>query len=108
MAEPARKSREVAASAGRERELGLDRLFGSLMRVWATGAAGLGAGSEGFVDDGLDGPDAATTLDAAAEAAIELLGIARQRPSGAYGTTDVMVAEDVAGTDNHREGGSGR
>ena len=99
---------KVAASAGRERELGLDRFLGRLMGVWATGAAGLGAGTESLVDDGLDGPRAAAALGTAAKAAIKLFRIARQRSAGAHGTTDIMVAEDVAGTDDHRKGGSGR
>ena len=36
---------------------------------------------------------------------MELLGISRQGPAGAHGIADVVVAEDVAGTNDHREGG---
>ena len=42
--------------------------------VRASGAAGLGAGPERLVDNGLDGARAAAAFGAAAEAAIDLLG----------------------------------
>ncbi len=37
------------------------------------------------------------------KAAIELLGIARQIFRCADSTADVMVAKDIAGTDNHED-----
>lgn len=40
----------------------------------AAGTAGLGAGAEGLVNDGLDGARAPPALGAATEASIELLG----------------------------------
>ena len=43
--------------------------------VGASGTAGLGAGAERLVDDGLDGARATAAFGAAAEAAIDLLGI---------------------------------
>ena len=70
--------RRRTASAGGECELGGRGLFGRLMAVRAAGAAGLGAGAKGFVDDGLDGARAAAALGAATEAAIDLLGVSRQ------------------------------
>jgi hypothetical protein len=69
--------------------------------VRATGAAFLGAGAKRFVDDGLDGARAAAAFGAAAEAAVNLLGIPRQVRGCTYGTSDIVVAQDVAGTDNH-------
>jgi hypothetical protein len=69
--------------------------------VRAAGAALLGAGAERFVDDGLDGARAAAAFGAAAEATVNLFGISRQVRSCTYGTTDIVVAQDVAGTDNH-------
>ena len=39
------------------------------------------------------------------KAAIELLGISRQGPAAVYGIADVMVAEDVTGTNDHLEAG---
>ncbi len=54
-----------------------------LAAVRASGAAGLGAGTEGVVNDGLDGTRASATLGAA---------------------TETVVAEDVAGTNNHENG----
>jgi hypothetical protein len=65
------------------------------------GAAFLGAGAERFVDDGLDRARAAAALGAATEAPINLLGISRQVRSRTHGIPDIVVAEDVAGTDDH-------
>ncbi len=46
---------------------------------------------------------AAAAFSAAAEAAIDLLGISRVRATRLhYGVTDIVVAEDVTGTDNHQ------
>jgi hypothetical protein len=67
--------------------------------------AGLGAGTERLVNDGLDGASASATFGAAAEAAIDLLGIAWKGFRGVDGITDIVVAEDVAGTNNHKVGG---
>jgi hypothetical protein len=69
--------------------------------VRATGAAFLGAGAERFVDDGLDGARTAAAFGAAAEATVNLFGIPRHVRGCTYGTTDIVVAQDVAGTDNH-------
>ena len=81
----------------------MDRLV--LMRrragVLAAGAAGLGAGAERLVDDGLDGTRAAAAFGATTEAAVDLLGTSGEVFCGLDGTTDIMVAEDVTGTDNH-------
>jgi hypothetical protein len=71
------------------------------MPVRAADMARPRARSQRLVDDGLDGPRAATAFRAAAEAAIELLGASRKIVSRAYGLTNIMVAQDVAGTDNH-------
>jgi hypothetical protein len=73
--------------------------------VWASGTAGLGANAESLVNNGLDGARAPATFGAATEAAIELLGIAGKVFRGTDGTADIVVAEDVAGTDNHENGG---
>ena len=80
----------------------LSRLvIGGGMAVRATRAAGLGAGAKRFVDDGLDGACAAAAFGAAAEAAINLLGIACHARSYTDGIADIMVAQDVTGTDDH-------
>ena len=70
--------------------------------VGAAGAAGLGAGTERLVDDRLDGARAATAFGATAEAAIHLLCISCHRPAAIDGIADIVVAEDVTGTDNHQ------
>jgi len=67
-------------------------------------AAGLGAGTERLVDDGLDGTRAPAAFGAAAEATINLLRIARQFPGGDYGIADIVVAEDVTGANDHGDG----
>ena len=95
----------MPASGGGEGELDKD-ILGLRIRpvVPASGMAGLGAGPEGLVDDGLDGARASAAFGAAAEAAVDLLGIARKVFRGADGVADIVVAEDVAGTDNHENG----
>ena|ERR1700759_5349936 len=67
----------------------------------AGGAAGLGAGAQGLVDDGLDRARATAALGAASEASIELLGVAGEMLRGLDGTADIMVAKHVARTDDH-------
>jgi hypothetical protein len=75
--------------------------------VRAAGTACLDAGTECLFDDGVDGARATTAIGAATEAAIELLCISRQGPAAAHGIADVVVAEDVTGTNDHLRGGSG-
>ena len=67
----------------------------------AAGTTGLGAGPQSLFDDGLEGARAASALGAAAEAAIDLLRVARKVRCSIYGVADVMVAKHVAGTDDH-------
>jgi len=69
--------------------------------VRAAGTAFLGAGAEGFIDDGLDRARATAAFGAAAEATINLFRISRQVRGCAYGTADIVVAQNVAGTDDH-------
>ena len=65
------------------------------------GTAGLGAGPQSLVDNGLEGARASAALGAATETAIDLLGATREIISGADSVADIVVAEDVAGTNNH-------
>jgi hypothetical protein len=74
---------------------------GDGMAVRAARAARLGAGAEGFVDDGLDGAGATAAFGAATKAAIDLLWMTRQVPGRAHGIADILIAKDVARTDNH-------
>ena len=76
-----------------------------IMAVRAAGTAGLGAGAKGFFDDRGDGPGAAAAIGTAAEAAVKLFGVARQVRGRTHGIADVMVTEDVAGTNDHETGG---
>jgi hypothetical protein len=69
--------------------------------VGTAGPAGLGARAERLVDDALDGAGATTAFGAATEAAIELLGVARKDICRTHGVADVVIAEDVTGTNNH-------
>jgi hypothetical protein len=73
--------------------------------VGAAGTAGLGAGSQRLVDDGLDGARTAAAFGAAAEATIELLGIPGQIFRTFDGTANIVVGQNVTGTNNH-EGGA--
>ena len=72
--------------------------------VGAPGATGLGASTQSLVNDGLDGARASATFGAAAQTSVDLLGITRQVFSGVDSVTDVVVADEVAGTDNHENG----
>jgi hypothetical protein len=95
----------AGVSAGRERE-GRGRFLrglvvGRVAAVRAAGAAFLGAGAERFVDDGLDGARAPAAFGAAAKATVNLFGIPRQVRGCADGTPDIVVTQNVAGTDNH-------
>jgi hypothetical protein len=88
-------------SGDSQRELGMNVRFHNRVAVRASGTASFGTGAERFVDDGFDGARASPTFSAATEAAIDLLGVARQIFRGADGTTDIMVGQDVTGTDDH-------
>src|SRR5215472_4305532 len=86
------------SSGGREREAAVV-VLGLVVRT--ASLAGMGAGAQRFVDDVLDGAGATAAFGAAAEAAIELLGTARKDICRGHGVADVVIAEDVAGADNH-------
>ena len=91
-------------SGGRERELGVGVWLHIVLAVRASGAAGLGTGAQGLVDDGLDGAGAPAAFGAAAEATVDLLGIAGKVRRGINRAADILVADDVTGTDNHENG----
>jgi hypothetical protein len=76
------------------------------MAVRASGTARLGTSPERFVDDRLDGARAPAAFGAATEAAIDLLGATREIRHRIDGTTDIVVGEDVTGTNNHESGRS--
>jgi hypothetical protein len=71
----------------------------------AAGAAGLGAGAQRLVDNALDGACAAAAFGAAAEATIDLLGIPGEVFRATDRTADIVVGQDVAGTNNHKTAG---
>jgi len=77
-------------------------LFGHAVR--AASAAGLGAWPEGFVDDGLDGASAAAAFGVAAQAAINLLRATRKVRGRSHRIADIMVTQDVAGTNDDEVG----
>jgi hypothetical protein len=102
---PGRSKRTISRLSGRsEREFVIDARFRIRPAVRASGLAGLGAGAESLVNDGFDRARASATFDAAAEAAIDLPGVARKLFRRADGMADIVVAEDVAGTNNHENG----
>jgi hypothetical protein len=65
------------------------------------GTAGRGASAQSLVDDGLEGARASAAFGATTETAVNLLGATREIIRGADGVADIVVSEDVAGTDNH-------
>jgi hypothetical protein len=83
--------REIAVDVGIFRDL--------VMRAART--AGLGASSQRLVDNGLEGARASAAFGATTETAIDLLGATGKIIRSADGVADIVVAEDVAGTNNH-------
>jgi hypothetical protein len=65
-------------SGSSERELGIEIRRGVPSAVGASRTTGLGASTERLLNEGFDGSRASAAFSAAAEAAIELLGIAGQ------------------------------
>lgn len=76
------------------------------LAVGTARATGLGAGTKGLVDDLLDGARAAAALRTAAEAAVDLFGIPGKIVRAVDRTADVVVGQNIAGTDNHGLAGS--
>ena len=89
--------RTLESSARGEGEFRLVLLVASHLAMRAAGVTGLRASPERLVDDGLDRARTAAAFGAAAEAAINLLGVAQHVVGGADGMADIVVREDVAG-----------
>jgi hypothetical protein len=70
----------------------------------AAGTARLGASPQSLVDNGLEGARAAAAFGVTTETAVNLLGATREIIRSADGVADIVVAEDVAGTNNHKNG----
>jgi hypothetical protein len=85
----------------REFDVGWFVRRGVAMRTaWATGPR---AGTECLVDDRLHGTRASPTFNTAAKAVIDLLGVSRQVHSRVHGAADIVVRQDVAGTNDHKK-----
>jgi hypothetical protein len=69
----------------------------------AAGKAAIDAGAERLLDDRGDGPRTTATFGAATETAINLLGIPGKLVRIGDGMPDVVVAQDVTGTNNHEK-----
>jgi hypothetical protein len=74
--------------------------------VRTAGTARLGASAQSLVNDGLDGARAPAAFGTATEASIELLGIPGEVFCPTDRSADVVVGEDVTGTNNHENGRS--
>ena len=88
-------------SGSREGEFGSGRGLGRRMAVGTAGLAGQGTSTERFVDDALDGTRTAAAFGTATKAAVKLLGATRKVVCGFHGVADVVIAQHIAGTDNH-------
>ncbi len=90
-------------SGSREGEIGSDGGLGSRvgMAMRAAYLASPGAGAKRLVDDAIDGTSTAAAFGAATKAAIELLGVTRKIVGRLDRVADVVIAQHVAGTDNH-------
>jgi hypothetical protein len=75
--------------------------LGVSLAVRASRTAGLGACAQSLFDDGLDGAGAAAAFGTAAEATVDLLGIPGEVFRAIDRIADIMVGQDVAGTNNH-------
>ena len=97
----ARRSRNCNGSRGLEVRSGASGRLGlGNVRVRAIGGTFPGAGAKCVLDDLVDGAGAAATFGAATEAAIDLPGRARQSRRGADRAADVVIAQNIAGTDD--------
>jgi hypothetical protein len=92
-------------SGSREREFDVGVRIRPGLAVRAAGTACLCASTQRLIDNGLDGAGAPATFGAATEAPIDLLGIAGKIFRSVDGAADIVVGEDVAGTDNHENDG---
>ena len=97
------RGRGVQGGFGKSRFLTSRVLVGLVLRtaVRAARAAGLGAGAQRLVDDLLDRARATAAFGAAAETAIDLPRGAGKAIGRRDGGADILVAQDVAGTNNH-------
>ena len=71
-----------------------------------SGLAGPGASAKRVIDNALDRSRASAAFGAAAETAVDLFWMAGKVFGGADGVADIVVAEDVTGTNNHENGGA--
>ena len=71
--------------------------------VPAAGQAAIDTGSERLLDDPSDGPRATAAFGAATETAIDLLGVPGKLVRIVDGMADVVVAQDVTGTNDHEK-----
>ena len=88
-------------SGSREGELGFDLIIGRRVAVRAAGLAGQRTSAERLFDDALDGTRTAAAFGTATKAAVKLLGATRKVVCGFHGVADVVIAQHIAGTDNH-------
>jgi hypothetical protein len=84
-----------------EREIAVDVGIFRDLAMRAAGTAGLGASAQSLVDNGLESARASAAFGATTETAIDLLGATGKIIRSADGVADIVVAEDVAGTNNH-------
>jgi hypothetical protein len=75
------------------------------LAVGASAAAGLGAGAKRFLKDVLDGARTTAALGAATETSVELLGIAGKVVRATNRVADIVIGQDVAGTNDHEKDG---
>jgi hypothetical protein len=82
---------------------GLHRGLAMMVAVLAARLAGTRAGAQSLVDNRLDCARTATAFRAATKAAIDLLRAARQFVRGFHRVANIVIADDVAGTNNHEK-----
>ena len=83
-----------------DRQLGRHMRVGVVRRMGASSGTLPGAGTQRILDDLVDGAGAAAAFGAAAQAAIDLPCRARTVGRGADRAADVIIAQNIAGTDD--------
>jgi len=98
---PAKTTVQRQESGCGQSKLGLDIRLSTGMTMRASRAAGPRTRAQRLIHDLLDGASAPAALCTATETSIDLPRRARRHLRNAHGAAHVVVAQDVAGTNDH-------
>ncbi len=86
---------------GLGRQIGRAMVVRMSLGVRTPRAARLGAGAKRFIHDFANRARATPTLGAASQTAIDLTGGSRDILRAGHGSSDIVVCQDVTGTNDH-------